>query len=446
MTEKEDASSELRRRAEQHLDVLGAPQGDGTGRDDLPKDEAGRLIHDLRVHQIELELQNEELRETQKHLQAMRDGYARLFHQAPVGYLIVEESGVVLQANAAFCSMVDRDMQRVAGKPLTDFLEQGDREVFLGRFKAFFKSPEGKTMELRMLRGENAFPVWIRGRVEEQAPMAPSGRKPGRGLLLIVNDITEQKQAEAALLAAKEAAEAANKAKTDFLLNMSHELRTPLNGLLGMLGLLDCSNWDADQRQMLTMAQSSAQRLTGVLTDILDLTGIESGSFALHHKPFLTGQLAQSIRDVFDPIFLEKGLPLHIETAPDLPRMAVGDEARIRQVLFNLVGNAFKFTQAGEVRLRLDWKQADAPEQFLLQILVTDTGIGMSEDQRSRAVDPFFQADLSLTKRYQGAGLGLTIVQRLVTLMGGSLILRSEADRGTEIRCVVPLEFVAGGQ
>ncbi|WP_052813292.1 PAS domain-containing sensor histidine kinase [Desulfonatronum thioautotrophicum] len=459
--QKNDQASDLRRQAEDRL----ASSGKDPDTDVHPDTEA-RLIHDLRVHQVELELQNEELRETQKHLEAARDSYARLFQQAPVGYLIVQDNGVIIQVNATFCAMLGLSINDVVGKPLSDFLEQEDRGIFLGRFKAFFKNPEGKTMELRMHRYGETFPVRMRARVEDKIPVNPAGQKAiAHGLFLTVSDITEQKRAETALRTAKEQAEVADRTKTDFLMNMSHELRTPLNGLLGMLGLLDQPEMDADQSKLLTMAVNSANRLSRVLTDILDLTEIEAGRVTLNNRPFSTIQLTESVRDLFAPVFQEKGLQLRINTAQDLPNTAIGDDIRIRQVLFNLVGNAFKFTPSGEVAVHVGWEPSDSPKRFMLMLRVTDTGIGMSPEQQSRAFESFYQADLSITKRYQGVGLGLTIVQRLMDLMQGTVSLRSipQMERarkmdqgmtlssvdhsasgstpGTEVLCTIPLEY-----
>jgi len=405
-------------------------------------DHVKTLIHDLRVHQIELELQNEELRETQKHLELARDSYARLFHQAPVGYLIVDHSGVIVQVNATFLNMMQRDGKEIVGKPLSEFIVEQDQGVYMGRFKAFFKNPTGKSMDLSFQGASGSFPVRMWGRMEEKIHAVHHGKSLDRGLLLMLSDISEQKKAEAALVTAKEAAEASARAKSDFLVNMSHELRTPLNGLLGMLQLLEDAQDQEERSNILQIAKGSANRLTGVLGDILDLSKMEAGGFSLNAAAFMRDHLVQSVRDLFMPVALEKGVRLDISVDSALPEHMVGDEPRIRQILFHLVGNALKFTSNGHVHLSLEYSAQTAVGDFGLDIVVTDTGIGMTEEQLGHALDSFYQVDSSLTKAFQGVGLGLTIVHRLAELMRGTLKLQSNAGHGTTVRCEIPMHHL----
>ncbi|MBG3878861.1 PAS domain S-box protein [Desulfovibrio oxamicus] len=287
----------------------------------------------------------------------------------------------------------------------------------------------------------------------------PDGR---RAVIRMAVDITDRKEAEAALLREKVAAEAANLAKSEFLANMSHEIRTPLNGALGMLQLLQTTPLDEEQQDYLTSAITSARRLTQLLSDVLDLSRVEAGRLALRAAPFALEGVAGSIRDIFLLPAREKELELDIRLDPRLPARLVGDEARLRQIAFNLVGNAIKFTDTGSVTVELtplglppaarpagNAKEGAAggaegntppprPAQLRLLLEVRDTGIGIPESHLERIFEPFSQLDGSHVRRHGGAGLGLSIVRRLVALMGGELSLESTPGAGTTIFISLP--------
>jgi PAS domain S-box-containing protein len=251
--------------------------------------------------------------------------------------------------------------------------------------------------------------------------------------------ITAQAQAEEALRSAKEEAEAASRVKSQFLANMSHEIRTPLNGLLGMLQLLRLSALDQEQGEFVDTAILSGRRLTALLSDILDLSRVESGKLSLHLEPFPTRALLAALSDTFGPACRERGVTLRLDVDPSLPERLVGDEARIRQILFNLVGNAVKFTLEGEVAVQASVVPGSRPDRAEVLFTVTDTGIGIPEDKLDSIFESFSQVENASTRRFQGAGLGLAIVRRLVDLMDGSLVIESAPGRGTTIQCALPV-------
>src|SRR6266404_4887659 len=253
------------------------------------------------------------------------------------------------------------------------------------------------------------------------------------------NEVKERQEAEAAMRLAKEAAEKASQAKSEFLANMSHEIRTPLNGVMGMTDLALETSLTAEQREYLETVKSSSEALLVVINDILDFSKIEADRIVLESAEFdLRDCLESALRTVAVRAD-EKGLELLCEVAPEVPEVVIGDAGRLRQVVLNLVGNAIKFTDAGEVAVRVG---ADAQNRAegVLHFTVADTGIGVPEDKRETIFAPFTQADTSTTRKYGGTGLGLTISNRLVAMMGGAIWVESELGKGSQFHFTARLK------
>ena len=250
------------------------------------------------------------------------------------------------------------------------------------------------------------------------------------GLAVIYSDITTLKTREAELQKARDEAEAANQAKSTFLATMSHEIRTPMNGVIGTIELLEREPLSERQKRLIGSVRTSAAALLRIIDDVLDFSKIEAGRMELEQAPFSLRSVVQSIADTLSVQAERKGLSVEVAIESDTPDALTGDATRVRQILFNLLGNAIKFTDAGGVRVAV---RTTLIEQGRLRVrlAVADTGIGMSEEETARLFRPFAQADSSTTRRYGGSGLGLSIVRRLAELMGGRVMVDSAPGKGS---------------
>jgi len=255
----------------------------------------------------------------------------------------------------------------------------------------------------------------------------------------LLREVVERKRMEVELLLAKEVADTATQAKSQFLANMSHELRTPMTGVLGMLDLALAGNLEANQREFIETAQSSARSLVRILNDILDLTKIEAGKFSFEAKPFSIRKCLENTINILVPVARGKGIGLDLTVAEGVPETLVGDQTRINQVLTNLAGNAVKFTEKGNVELRVTAGGRTSDGKLEVIFTITDTGIGIPADKKHLLFSVFSQVDDSHSRIYGGTGLGLAISKEIVERMDGTIGFTSEEGKGSIFSCTIPL-------
>ncbi|RQO56264.1 hypothetical protein DBR47_17120 [Paucibacter sp. KBW04] len=290
------------------------------------------------------------------------------------------------------------------------------------------------SMDFRLFHRGKSDVIWVHG--EGQPKRANDGGIVWNGYLA---DISEAKRVSEELRRAKEGAEAANRAKSDFLANMSHEIRTPLNGIIGMTELALDSPLSAEQREYLDLVKSSSDSLLRVINDILDFSKIEAGKLEIEKIPFDLGRTVIDTLKALSVRAADKGLELICEIEPDVPLQVLGDPGRLRQILINLVGNAIKFTEQGEVQIHLQLNDAVEPRTNYV-FTISDSGIGIPADKLDKVFDAFAQEDGSITRRYGGTGLGLTISSRLVEALGGAIWVDSEPGRGSNFHFALDYE------
>jgi PAS domain S-box-containing protein len=286
--------------------------------------------------------------------------------------------------------------------------------------------------EYRLVRNDDR-EVWTAGTCRL---ITDDQGQPAR-LIGALQNVTERKAAERALLQAKEDAETANRAKSTFLATMSHEIRTPLNGVLGMAQAMAVDNGLSEiQRDRLDVIRQSGETLLAILNDVLDLSKIEAGKLELEETQFDVTELARGAHAAFTAIANKKGLSFDLVIQPQAQGVYRGDSTRVRQILYNLVSNALKFTEEGEVRVSV------ARDEFGLRLSVSDTGIGIPPARLASLFQKFEQADASTTRRYGGTGLGLAICRELASLMGGAITAVSELEQGTTFVVTLPLPWI----
>ncbi len=369
----------------------------------------------------------EELRRQQRFLSGLTDAMGE-------GVYALDREGRLLFLNAEAERMTGWRFDEVAGERWLDRVAPEPHDASPSRLRRLQGRETFRSSDMTFTRSDGLpFSVEL-----VSVPLVEEGKVTGS--VAVFSDISERKRSEKELREAKEEAERANRSKSDFLANMSHEIRTPMNALLGISHLALRGENDPTKIDYLTKIHSSAQSLLRLINDILDFSKIEAGKMEMERFPFSLDETMVSVADLASHKAEGKGLELLFSVAPDTPGILVGDSLRLAQILTNLVGNAVKFTERGEVELRVSPTEGDGREAWLT-FTIRDTGIGMDQETISRLFESFAQADSSTTRRYGGTGLGLAISRRLAELMGGSLACESVPGEGSLFTLTLPFGF-----
>ncbi|MBN1322900.1 MAG: response regulator [Methanotrichaceae archaeon] len=438
-------AAELRKRAEgiARENVSTSPENIET----LSPEETRRMLHELQVHQIELTMQNEELRRAQAELDASRERYFDLYDLAPVGYITLSERGLVLEANLTAATMLGLARDALVKQPISRFILIDDLDRCYRYRKQCIETGQLQVCELRLLR-KDCPPFWAR--LETIAAHDTNGVPVCR---VVLSDITECKQAEAELLEINQRleklivraneltvqAQMASIAKSEFLANMSHEIRTPMNAVIGMTSLLLDGNLTPEQKDYAELIRSGGEMLLTIINDILDLSKIEADKVELERQPFDLQGCVEEALDLVATAALENGLRTVFLIDKGTPRIILGDPTRLRQILVNLLNNAVKFTDKGEVAVSISGRKLEG-SCYEIHFSVTDTGIGIPEEKRSNLFQSFSQVDSSTTRKYGGTGLGLAISKRLVELMGGKIWVYSQIGKGSTFHFTINVD------
>jgi len=341
------------------------------------------------------------------------------------GFYTLGLDGILKEVNPAFCKMLGYKRTEMENMPISHFDGNSSQQEIVEK------------MQTVMKMGANCIESSYRHRkghfvdVEVATTYVQLNDSEQENLLFsFIHNITARKQTEIDLRQAKETAEAANRAKSEFLATMSHEIRTPMNGIIGMTELLQKTHLDTKQRHYVEMVHNSGDALLTLINDILDFSKIEAGKLTLEKINFDLRHLLEEIIDLFTASAHRKGLEIACQIPTTLPVLLQSDPSRIRQVLNNLLGNAIKFTEKGQVILHV-FVLKETQQEMLLHFEVIDSGIGIESTTAKRLFLPFSQADSSTTRRYGGTGLGLAISRHLVQLMGGEISLSSELGTGS---------------
>ena len=429
-------AAELRRRAEETALKNAVQSPDDI--EFLSLDRIKKTLHELRVHQIELEMQNEELRRAQAELDAARARYFDLYDLAPVGYITITEPGMILEANLTAATLLGSPRGTLARNPISHFILKEDQDSYYLHRKQLFETGEPQAWELRMLKMDGTV-FWA----HLQATVA-EGEGGARVCRCVLSEITRLKQAEEILRKGKEDAESASKAKSEFLNNIAHDFRTPMHAIMGLSTFFQSEKATPKQREYANIINEKSKGLLTLIEELLDVSRLDAGKLELRSVEF---DLKESVLDVVKAQTVElmgKEVTLACTIEEGLPQVK-GDKIRFTQILNNLIGNAIKYTDKGEIVVGVTRQLENCPEgKCRIRISVKDPGLGIPEDKQELIFEAYtrFQ-EFDGTRERGGVGLGLYITKTLVELMSGTISVVSEVGVGSEF--IVGLAFDIAG-
>ena len=366
---------------------------------------------------------------SEEKLRSSESRFRVMYEESPLGLVLTDDYGVITDVNRAFLEMLEQTKELIGKTTFFNLIPQEHVRVKHEVIVGLKNNKRAGPVEISLWTSDNRqVPVILNLVLLQDHTQNPQ-------VLIVVENITYRKESEIELIGAKEAADRANKAKSEFLANMSHEIRTPLNAIMGFSELLAEQLRDSKQLEFVDVINKSGKNLLLLINDILDLSKIEAGRITIELEPVNPQGLLNELTRIFSLSIQEKKLGFNIKSDPSLPESLLLDETRIRQVLFNLVGNAVKFTNHGGISLTCrSVSKAEDTSKIDLMFEVTDTGIGIPADQHGTIFQAFRQQEGQSTRKFGGTGLGLTITRRLVEMMNGAITVESEPGKGSSFR------------
>lgn len=359
--------------------------------------------------------------------------FASIFKYNPEAVIYYEEEGTILNINPRFTELFGYTLEEIKGRNINEgmiFPKDKTIEESKKITKTALKKGLVKIETIRKKKDGTLFPVII-----SASPIIIKGKP--KGIIASYTDITKEKLAEKEIIKAKKEAELANRAKSAFLASMSHGIRTPMNSIIGMAELMKYTPLNDEQKDYMDILKVSTDSLLDVINDVLDISKIESGHIEIEKIEFDLWELIESIGITLSTKAFQKGLELLCYIRPEVPQYIMGDSSRLRQILINLVGNSIKFTDKGEIIIKVETLKRE-DDRVLLHFTIKDTGIGIPKEKQEKIFGSFSQVDSSTTRKYGGTGLGLTISKQLAELMGGKIWVESEVGKGSTFHFTIP--------
>jgi PAS domain S-box-containing protein len=414
--------------------------GASPARQALMSGDPQRVLHELQVHQIELEMQNDELRRSHVELEAVRARYFDLYDLAPVGYFTVSEPGLIVEANFTAATLLGVPRRQLVGQPVSRFILRTGQDAYYHFRKKLFATEERQTCELQM-SGPEGVPLWVHlsATLVQDGEGGSDGDSP-RLLRMVLADVTERNRLEQLLQdknfeleRARRQADKANQAKSDFLSSMSHELRSPLNAILGFAQLMDSGSPPPPpaQKARIEHILQAGWHLLALINEILDLALIESGKLALVLEPLSLPEVLLDCQMMVEPQAQQRGLSLHFPVL-EAPCQVLADRTRLKQVLVNLLSNAIKYNrEGGQVTVCCHTVPMQGAPGQRLRISVHDTGQGLAPEKIAQLFQSFNRLGQE-SSAVEGTGIGLVVSKRLVELMQGEIGVSSTVGTGSE--------------
>jgi hypothetical protein len=392
-----------------------------------------KIAHELAVHQIELEMQNEDLKNAEEQLRKSRDKYFTLYDFSPIGYLTFDENGLIIEANQAAADLLGVNKTYMIKKPFMIYLSHDSQEEFINHRKSVFELNKKQKTHLKIInKNSEKLNIQIESiKIKEEDNIYCLSAVINVEHLIVLNQKFKK---------AKEEAERLSQIKTQFISNISHELRTPMNAIIGFTKLtLENDDLNDDNKENLNLVIKSAEHLTALIKDLLDVSKIEANKLILEKEKFNIKHLIKEIFEIMKIQDKEKNLNFILDIDEKIPDILYGDKKRISEIYLNLISNAIKFTEEGHVKISTKLLKEEDNKVFL-NGCIEDSGIGIEDEKKHLLFKNFSQIESTYNKKYSGTGLGLAITKKIIEKMGGNIKIESLFGKGTKFIFEIPLK------